>query len=74
MQFSAPVYKLKRRAKLMARSDNTPLHKALDTVAAEEGFQSWSHLASAAQLGAPAIRLLKALDAGDLMLLGARPG
>lgn len=44
MQLSAPIYKLKRKAKLLAREIDIALHQALDKVAIEEGFQSWSHL------------------------------
>jgi hypothetical protein len=39
MRLSAPIYKLKRRAKLMARDENIALHEALDRLAREEGSQ-----------------------------------
>ena len=73
MKLSAPIYKLKRRARLVAREQAIPLHAALDRVAATEGFQSWSHLASSAPEN-PTDRILAELSAGDLLLLGARPG
>lgn len=73
MKLSAPIYKLKRRAKLLVREHAIPLHEALDRVAATEGFRSWSHLASSASEN-PTDRILAQLSAGDLLLLGARPG
>jgi replicative DNA helicase len=72
MMLSAPIFRLKRRAKLLARAEGIPLHRALDKVAGEEGFRSWSHLAASSDH--PAGTILSQLDAGDLVLLGARPG
>ncbi|MEO0664175.1 MAG: hypothetical protein AAFY97_00395 [Pseudomonadota bacterium] len=40
MQFSAPIYALKRQAKLMARQRGIALHEALNDIASGEGFQS----------------------------------
>ena len=48
MRPSAPIPRLKRRARLRARETGRPLHETLDAVAAEEGFRSWSHLSAAA--------------------------
>ena len=73
LNLSAPIYKLKRNARLLARDQAIPLHAALDRVAATEGFRSWSHLASSAP-ETPTARILAQLSAGDLLLLGARPG
>ena len=73
LNLSAPIYKLKRHARLLAREQAIPLHAALDSVAASEGFRSWSHLASSAP-EKPTDRILAQLSAGDLLLLGARPG
>lgn len=73
MRLSAPVYRLKRKAKLLSRSQNLPLHAALDQVAAAEGFARWSLLIDSAA-ASPAARLFAALSPGDLVLLGARPG
>lgn len=72
-RLSAPLYRLKRRAKLIARDEKIPLHAALDRVAVGEGFAAWSHLSawSAAQ---PPIALLPELVEGDTLLLGAKPG
>ncbi len=74
MRLSAPVYRLKRQAKLLARQKAIPLHEALDRLAVEEGFQSWSHLASARSKPSLAATILPQLDPGDMILLGARPG
>jgi hypothetical protein len=74
MKLSAPIYRLKRKAKLLARNTNIPLHEALDRVARQEGFGGWSLLAAKAAATAPAAKLFARLAPGDLMLLGARPG
>lgn len=85
MRLSAPIFKLRRQAKLLARSQNIPLHEALDRVAIENGIARWSHLASSfskhspvdesgSPESGPAGRILAGLQAGDLLLLGARPG
>lgn len=72
MKLSAPVYALKRQAKLLARRDNIPLNQALDRTARAEGFASWSLLA--ASFGSPAARLYPQLEPGELVLVAARPG
>ena len=74
MQLSAPIYRLKRQAKLLARQKSIPLHEALDQKAIEEGFQSWSHLASSSSTKKPVTTILSQLAPGDLILVGARPG
>lgn len=74
MRLSAPVHQLKRRAKALARNENIPHHAALDRVAAGEGFATWSLLLRKASGGAQARTLLEALEPGDLVLIGARPG
>lgn len=74
MHLSAPLFRLKRDAKAMARERNLPLHQALDTIARSEGFRSWSHLSASLSKSRPAQRLAQALSPGDLMLIGARPG
>ncbi|SFO02848.1 AAA domain-containing protein [Mesorhizobium sp. NFR06] len=74
MRLSAPVYHLKRRARLMSRRENVPLHHALDRVAAKEGFGSWSMLAAKAAEATPAVGLLARLMPGDMVLVAARPG
>lgn len=74
MRLSAPIYLLKRHARLLARRKNVPLHVALDQTAIKEGFRSWSHLTSASSAETPAATILSTLNPGELILLGARPG
>ena len=71
---SAPIYQLKRKAKLLSREEKFPLHQALDRIAAGEGFASWSLLVAKAPAAAPAEKLFARLSPGDLVLVGARPG
>jgi len=74
MKRTASIPHLKRKAKLAARSAGLPLYAALDGVAREEGFASWSLLA-ARHAGSTSARDLHArLSPGDLVLVGARPG
>ncbi len=72
MKLSAPVYLLKRQARLLSRDERIPLHQALDRIARREGYSSWSLLASRASRPGPS--LMANLRPGDLVLLGARPG
>ena len=74
MKLSAPIYQLKRRAKLLARDEDIPLHKALDRVARDEGFAGWSLLSARIKMCATATEILSRLSDGDMLLLGARPG
>ena len=74
MRLSVPIFRLKRQAKLLARDSGIPLHEALDRLAKDEGFRSWSHLAASASEPRPAGEILSRLSPGDLVLLGARPG
>jgi replicative DNA helicase len=74
MKLSAPVYHLKRKAKLLSRDDNIPLHEALDRIALKEGFSGWGLLIAKASAIAPAGQLFSRLTEGDLVLVGARPG
>ena len=74
MRLSAPIFHLKRRARLLSRAKEIPLHTALNHIAKEEGFRSWSHLAACRSDVAPSTRNPGAPRSGDLVLLGARPG
>lgn len=73
MRLSTPIYVLKREAKALARQRGIALHAALDELAANRGYRNWSHLASSSA-PRPADRILRELRAGDMVLLGARPG
>ena len=73
MNLSAPIHQLKRKARLMRRAERIPLHAALDRIAVEEGYRSWS-LLSAKQPGMTSIRALwPLLVPGDLVLVAGRP-
>jgi hypothetical protein len=74
MRLSAPIYFLKRKAKLLARERAIPLHDALDRIARQEGYGGWSLLAARHAAGSPAAKLFAQLTQGDLLLVGARPG
>ena len=74
MKLSAPIYQLKRRAKLLARDEKIPLHTALDRIARHKGFAGWSLLSARAATCATASEMLSQLSDGDMLLLGARPG
>jgi len=74
MKLSAPIYHLKRRARTLSREEDIPLNKALDRIARQEGFNTWSLLAANAAAASPSSELLARLKPGDLVLLGARPG
>lgn len=45
MRLSAPIHVLKRKAKRLSREAGISLNQALDRIARDEGFQSWSLLA-----------------------------
>lgn len=74
MTLSAPIYQLKRRAKLLARDESIALHAALDRVASGEGFASWSLLSAQNPMKSRSSQMLGRLSDGDLLLLGGRPG
>ncbi|MTI46165.1 DnaB helicase-like protein [Roseibium hamelinense] len=74
MPLSSPIYRLKQNAKRRARAEGLPLHKALDQIAINEGFRSWSHLSSSEGSPTPERQMRESLTAGDLALIGARPG
>lgn len=44
MNLSAPINELKRKAKLLRRSEGIPLNQALARIASEEGYASWGLL------------------------------
>lgn len=74
MQSRDPIHVLRRKAKLLSRHRFLPLHAALDAIAAEEGYRTWSLLVSrCGQQQKPAVQFLRALKPGDLALIAARP-
>lgn len=74
MNLSAPIHQLKRKARLQSRAERIPLHAALDRIAIEEGYRSWSLLV-AKQPGMSSVRALwPLLEPGDLVLIAGRPG
>ena len=74
MDVSAPLYRLKRRAKRLSREGGIPLHAALDRIAREEGVARWSLLAARLREDSPARPVHDRLSPGTLVLLAARPG
>lgn len=74
MKLSAPIFKLKHRAKTIARDTNIPLNEALNLVARNEGFPSWSALSSHVARLSLSAKLLTTLKNGDLLLLAGHPG
>lgn len=74
MKLSVPIYQLKRDAKRRAREEGIPLHTALDRVAEAEGYSGWSLLAARYAQSSPVAKLHGRLQAGELVLVGARPG
>lgn len=74
MTLSAPIYVLKQQAKVLSRKEGIPLHQALDRIATQEGFSTWSLLSAKATTQRPALTLLAQLSPGNLVLLGSRRG
>lgn len=74
MKLTEPIFNLKRKAKTLSRNENIPLHEALDRIAVEEGFASWSLLAAQHAAQSPTSRIYGLLQPGSLWLLAARPG
>lgn len=74
MKLSAPVGRLKQRAKALARKQGIPLHQALDAAARLEGFSSWSLLARSVPEPYSPAEMLRSFPEGELSLLAGRPG
>ncbi len=74
MKLSAPIFQLRRRAKLMARKNSIPLNEALDEIARAEGFTRWSLLSTAVSSHPRLETILSRLEDGDRLLLAGRPG
>ena len=73
MSLSAPISVLKSRARSLKRTARIPMCQALDRVARQEGYASWSLLVAQA---APKLTLepWQRLKTGELVLVGARRG
>ena len=74
MKLSAPIFHLKRKAKLLSRKEKIPLHEALDRVAKAEGFRKWSLLSARVCGTSTAEALFRQFGPGEIVLLGSRPG
>ncbi|KXG86068.1 DNA helicase [Agrobacterium bohemicum] len=74
MKLSAPIFQLKRRAKLISRDSRIPLNEVLDQIAQEEGFQRWSMLSACMAAYPQPKSLLAKLHNGDMLLFAGRPG
>ena len=72
MKLSAPIFRLKQQAKLMARHGQIPLHEAQDRIAQTEGFQRWSHLMATHTEASIPSELKATLTPGGLVLLAGR--
>lgn len=74
MRLSAPIHRLKRAARNHARAKTIPLNAALDLIAADEGYGSWSLLAAKqAQASTDPATLVQSFSPGELILVAARP-
>ena len=75
MKLTAPIYVLKSRARQLKRNLKIPLSEALNLIAQDEGYASWSLLMSQRQALLPnsVEELRDYLNPGDMVLLGARP-
>jgi hypothetical protein len=73
MKLSAPIFRLKHRAKILAREKRIPRNRALDQIAEGEGYKSWSLLSAHASARGTSKKLYTRVNHGDLVLLGARP-
>lgn len=75
MKLSAPVYVLKSQAKALKKAQGFSFSQALNEVARQEGFATWSLLMSKSERIVPTnySEVLDFLNEGDLMLVAARP-
>tara|TARA_R110002072_G_scaffold36301_3_gene106990 strand:- start:25102 stop:25950 length:849 start_codon:yes stop_codon:yes gene_type:complete len=75
MKLSAPVHQLRSQAKQLKKQRQIPLFQAQNQIAQEQGFSSWSLMMARQEELLPenSTELLDYLNAGDLVLLGARP-
>ncbi len=76
MKLSAPIYILKQKARDLKRSQSISHSEALNRIARDEGYSSWSLLQAKAGNFSPKSEkdILEFLNPGDLLLIAARPG
>lgn len=76
MKLSAPIHVLKSNAKALKKSESISMSEALNKIANQEGFNSWSLLQSKSTAVFPKTydEILDFCNGGDLVLVGARPG
>ncbi len=76
MKLSAPIYILKQKARDLKRSRSISHSEALNSIARDEGYSSWSLLqAKAGDFDLKSKEdILEFLNPGDLLLIAARPG
>ncbi|MBT4760873.1 MAG: DNA helicase [Bdellovibrionaceae bacterium] len=75
MKLSAPIHVLKIQAKKIKKEENITLAEALNRIAQQEGFISWSLLQAKSSNILPQNfdEILSYFNAGDLVIIGARP-
>ena len=75
MKLSAPIHVLKSQAKSLKKTELTTMTEALDKIANQEGFSTWSLLQSKGSEVFPKSydEILNFFNGGDLVLIGARP-
>lgn len=76
MKLSAPIHVLKSKAKKLKKKMELTSVEALNMIAKDEGFSSWSLLVAKNSLSFPNnySEVLNFFNPGDLVLIGARPG
>lgn len=76
MKLSAPIHVLKSKAKALKKSESISMADALNKIANQEGFSTWSLLQSKLEEIFPNSyeEILDFCNGGDLILIGARPG
>lgn len=76
MKLSAPLYVLRGKARALKKTKGLKMTEALDLIAKEEGYSSWSLMQRKAEELIPRKKedIFPYLNPGDLMLIGSRPG
>ncbi len=75
MKLSAPIYVLKNQAKKLKIAQEISMSQALDLIAQNEGYNSWSLLMAKSKELLPRRydQLMEYFNPGDLIMVGARP-